>query len=126
VGSLGYSNWWDNLLYYSFGAVFEGFEMNQFGPSEDCIVCGQATNEFRRCHGCETTMCNHCCTNHDCREINDKRFEDFINKIDEPLSEAFGKLGYNFNGECEKDGWRIYEFDSLGNPTIELRVSKRI
>jgi hypothetical protein len=103
--------------------------MNQFGGSKDCVVCGQATNpnEFKKCHGCETVMCNHCCAHHDCREINDRRFEDFIEKINDPLAEVFGVLGYHFNGECEKEGWRIFEFDSsLGNPDIELRVSKRM
>jgi len=62
---------------------------NQFGPSEDCPVCGQPAypNEWRICHICGDEMCYHCMANHVCskcvackREVNkaeDKYLEDY-------------------------------------------------
>ena len=47
---------------------------DRWGPSEDCIVCGQAISviDLRRCSLCRESMCKKCIESHVCKEIDDE------------------------------------------------------
>ncbi len=99
---------------------------DSYGPSEDCIVCGQPQifGSLRHCHGCETDMCGHCRINHNCQKIMDDRLEEFIKKLSPPLADVLEKFGYSVNDERVADGQKIFEFTSSDAPRIEVRLDK--
>ena len=99
---------------------------DSFGPSEDCIVCGQpqSAGNMVRCYGCEADMCKHCRINHDCQKLINERTEEFIKKLDPHLCAALKEFGYSFVGESTTDEQVIFEFTSSMAPRMEVRIDK--
>ena len=85
---------------------------NQFGPSQDCIVCGQAVypNDIVTCYGCNTLMCKRCRKEHNCHDILENRREEFIHELSDPICEVLSKFKYPNPSESRKEGKIIFDF----------------
>ena len=74
--------------------------MDRFGPSMDCIICGQPESQiaFRHCYSCDTDMCPHCCAHHSCMEVLEKKRELFLEDFKAKFTEFLAEHDYYIDG----------------------------